>query len=351
MSIFRYLTILLAALLLASCHKPRPAATVSKTQTDTVFTDIVRLPMTPVKNQGRSAFCWIYAMLATIETEHLGAGDSVNLSADYVARMHLAEQTRRRYLSNGRKTITQRSMMPMLIHLIHRYGAEPESSYHARKGRVNYHIVARQLARIADTAHSLAEVQQRTDTLLNERIDFLPRFVFLYGAEYTPLEFAHSVCRRDEYVALTSFSHHPFGHPFVLEMLDNQEGDEFVNLPIDRLMQVITRSIAAGHPVCWEGDISEDGFSFEQGTATLHSEKPCTQAERQREFDRLRTTDDHCMALIGLAHDRQGRRYFVAKNSWGTRNPYGGLMYLSENYVRLKTVAVVVNSECWPTMP
>ena len=50
------------------------------------FTDEVRLSYTPVKNQGKSSLCWAYAMLATIETEHIMRGDSVNLSPAYVAR-------------------------------------------------------------------------------------------------------------------------------------------------------------------------------------------------------------------------------------------------------------------------
>ena len=95
----------------------------------------------------------------------------------------------------------------------------------------------------------------------------------------------------------------------------------------------------------WEGDITGPGFSFARGTAVQTGNKPCTQEQRQKEFETRRTTDDHCMALIGLAHDRHGRRYFIAKNSWGTDNPYGGMMYLAEEYVRMKTLAVVMRTE------
>lgn len=342
----RYLPIIIAAWLLVGC-KPSPAPSPSPARkAKGAFTDIVRLPMTPVKDQGSSSLCWAYAMLAVIESEHLAVGDSVNLSTDYVARQYLMEQTRRRYLSGGRHSIDHRGMMPMLIHLIHRYGAEPESTYHIKGGRTaNYHVLGRQLARIADTSRSLAEAERRADTLFDQRIGFLPRFVFLYGAEYTPLEFAHSVCRRHEYELLTSFTHHPFGERFALETPDNRMDDEFLNVPLDTLMHTMEHTLLHGHAVGWEGDISEEGFSFERGVATLPAEKPCTQAERQRAFETRKTTDDHCMALIGMARDAKGRRYFIAKNSWGTANPYGGLMYLSEDYVRLKTIAIVVGRE------
>ena len=110
------------------------------------------------------------------------------------------------------------------------------------------------------------------------------------------------------------------------------------------MMRRIERSLRSGHPVCWEGDVTEPGFSFERGVAELPDETPCTQQQRQKAFETRRTTDDHCMCLIGIAHDKKGRRYYIAKNSYGTNNPYGGLMYLSENYVRMKTVAVVVKN-------
>ena len=120
-------------------------------------------------------------------------------------------------------------------------------------------------------------------------------------------------------------------------------GDTFLNVPLDTLMAVVDRSLRNGHPVCWEGDISEDGFSFQKGLATL--EEDCDTTQRQREFETFQTTDDHCMALVGLARDNAGRRYYLAKNSWGTGNRFGGYMYLSEDYVRMKTICIVVHRD------
>ena len=119
--------------------------------------------------------------------------------------------------------------------------------------------------------------------------------------------------------------------------------DRFYNISIDKLMRTIIGALRHGHPVCWEGDISEPGFNFYSGIATLTDEDHTpTQQERQRAFEQFQTTDDHCMELCGLAHDRSGRLFFIAKNSWGTDNPYGGFMYLSYNYVRMKTIGVMM---------
>ena len=70
-----------------------------------------------------------------------------------------------------------------------------------------------------------------------------------------------------------------------------------------------------------------------------------TQQKRQLSFERFFTTDDHCMEIIGIARDKTGKHYFICKNSWGTDNPYKGLMYMSENYFRLKTIAVYLAKE------
>lgn len=269
-------------------------------------------------------------------------GDSVNLSVDYVARHLLAEQARQHFLSSGYGRITLRGTAPLLLRLISEYGVMPYDSYNAPS--LNYKALARRLQTMSETSHDLSQLSDRAQRLFDERIGYMPKNVYMLGAEYTPQQFAHSVYMLGEYTALTSFTHHPFDQTFAIEVPDNYSDELFYNVPVDVMMRRIERSLRAGHPVCWEGDVTEPGFSFERGVAELTDETPCTQQQRQKAFETRRTTDDHCMCLIGIAHDNKGRRYYIAKNSYGTKNPYGGLMYLSENYVRMKTVAVVVKN-------
>lgn len=333
--------IIIAAFLLASCtgfNIGRNTDGGKKRQ----FTNETLLGYTPVKHQGSSPLCWAYAMLATIETEHIQMGDSVNLSIDYVARHLLAEQARQHFLSGGYDRITLRGTAPLLLRLISEYGVMPYDSYNAQS--LNYKALARRLQTMSETSHDLSQLSTRAQRLFDERIGYMPKNVYMLGAEYTPQQFAHSVYMLGEYTALTSFTHHPFDQAFAIEVPDNYSDELFYNVPIDVMMRRIEMSLRAGHPVCWEGDVSERGFSFERGIAELPNDIPCTQLQRQKAFETRRTTDDHCMCLIGIAHDNKGRRYYIAKNSYGTKNPYGGLMYLSENYVRMKTVAVVVKN-------
>ena len=333
--------IIIAAFLLASCtdfNIGRNTDASKKRQ----FTNETLLGYTPVKHQGSSPLCWAYAMLATIETEHIQMGDSVNLSVDYVARHLLAEQARQHFLSSGYDRITLRGTAPLLLRLISEYGVMPYDAYNAPS--LNYKALARRLQTMSETSHDLSQLSDRAQRLFDERIGYMPKNVYMLGAEYTPQQFAHSVYMLGEYTALTSFTHHPFDQTFAIEVPDNYSDELFYNVPIDVMMRRIEMSLRAGHPVCWEGDVTEPGFSFERGIAELPDDIPCTQQQRQKAFETRRTTDDHCMCLIGIAHDNKGRRYYIAKNSYGTKNPYGGLMYLSENYVRMKTVAVVVKN-------
>lgn len=342
-------------ILLASCQE-RGAKPVRHARQ---FRTEVRLKTTPVKQQGMSQLCWVYGMLATIETNHLMQGDSVNLSPAYAARMFLRDRAVDSYLGGG-KEISTRGMMPMLTDIINRYGIVPYDSYPDQEN-ANVTVLARKVARAEGNASrrrlGFTAAAREADDLMDQGLGYLPRMVFMLGAQYTPVEFAHSVCLPDEYEAYTSFSHHAFYRKFRLEVPDNQLGSEFQNLPIDSLMRLIEGTIRSGRAVCWEGDISEPGFDWPNGRATLLSDRAShhrslsrpakdgiliTQQARQRAFERLLTTDDHCLELCGLAHDRQGRRFFLAKNSWGRTNRYGGYIYLSYNYVKMKTIAVCI---------
>lgn len=342
----RLFVIITISLLLIACERKE----VKKQATNPFKTEVL-LKYTPIKNQGNTSFCWAYAMLATIETERLMQGDSVHLSPFYAGRMLLEEQAQNYYLSQGRHKINTRGMSTALLYLIERYGMLAYDTYPDVEG-LSSTVLEREVMKRCDVTmtygKSLQALKTNIGDLLDDRLGFKPRFQFMGGAEYTVEEFGRSVCRKDDYVALTSFTHQPFGKTFVLECADNHYRDTYLNLPIDSMMTLIEKAIRQGHAVCWEGDISEAGFRFDKGIAVVKKhEKNITQEFRQQEYEALRTTDDHCMAIIGLARSRSGKKYFIVKNSWGTDNPFGGLMYMSYNYLKLKTLAVILPRVVW----
>lgn len=340
----KYAIIIITAMLMSCQHQEQsPVSTPS-------FTNEVMLRTTPVKNQGESALCWIYAMLATIETEHLMQGDSVNLSADFVVRHLLEEQSRRYYLSQCQQPISLDGMAPQLIRCIRRFGLVAFDSYHADE-QCNYEVIRRKLTQMGKHSvalrKGLSHYMHDVSNMLDETVRPLPRYQFMLGAEYTALEFAHSVCGAKEYVALTSIEDHPYGQPVMLDMGTGSTDDTFINTPVEKLQQFVVHALRSGHPVCWEGDISEPGFSFEKGIALYDHEPPSKQL-RQQQLDRFQTTDDHCMAIVGLARDATGKHYFICKNSWGDGNPYKGFIYMSFDYFYMKTIAIVMPQKAIP---
>jgi len=337
---------LLPLAFLSACSRPASEAARGKTP----YKVVSMIPTTPVKDQGRSPLCWDYAMLATMESEHLAKGDSVNLSANYVARMMLREKAREYYFSKGTMPISMRGMASMAIHYIEKYGAEPYDSYKDPEN-LNYNVLVRKTEKLAQASvargKGLDAFLENFEDTADDDLGALPgNSVFMLGAVYTPREFAHSVCAPGEYLFLTSFIHHPFYKPFVLEVPDNQMKDRFYNLPIGELMAHIRAAIVGGHPVCWEGDVTEKDFGKKMFVDTG---RKVTQEYRQRKFENLQTTDDHAMAIVGLV-EYKGKEYYKCKNSWGDEWGDKGYVYLSADYIALNTIAVFMNRDAYNCM-
>ena len=179
----RLFVIITISLLLTACHTRK-----TKQQPRTHFTTDVMLKITPVKNQGKSALCWAYAMLATIETEHLMRGDSVHLSVDYVTRSMFREQAQWYYLTQGSRKFTQRGMASGLLHLISSYGLLAYDTYH--EPLVNISVLERKLAHTCDMAIAQRagwmSTEQRISHILDQTLGYLPRAQFMFSAQYTP---------------------------------------------------------------------------------------------------------------------------------------------------------------------
>lgn len=311
---------------------------------DTAYTPVVLLPCTPVKQQGPSPLCWLYAMLATIETEHIVQGDSVHLSADYTARQYADSLGRVYYFTRQPQQMSLRGTAPMGYALLRQLGAMPYDSYHAG-GSVppSWRALSRRLMLAARESGTLAAYKTAAARIMDNALGHLPPHIYMLGAEYTPLDFAQSVCRQGEWRPVVSFAHHPYGAEVAPELADNRLGQACLNLPPHDMTALVTRSLAARHPVCWEGGLGS-GFDPEGGVADMPPGTACTPQARQRMWERRATTDDHCMALVGMVRRRRdGRLFFVAKNSWGRTGRYRGLVLLSDRYVMMKTVIAVVN--------
>jgi aminopeptidase C len=222
------------------------------------------------------------------------------------------------------------------------------------------------------------------DGIIDAYLGELPETFTYNGKEYTPKSFAESLgLNMDDYVSLTSYTHHPFYTAFPIEVEDNWRWYDSYNLPIDELMEVMDNAIETGYTIAWGSDVSEKGFTRNGiavapdieaiqtsgsdqarwvglSNAEKNSEiakminKPgvkeveVTQELRQKEYDNYQTTDDHGMQIFGIAKDQTGKKFYMVKNSWGTDSKYKGIWYASAPFVAYKTMNIVVHKDAIP---
>lgn len=313
------------------------------------FTDDILLPHTPVLNQGRTQTCWAYTMASLLESDILAKGsDTLRISVMYAVRKKYMNQFDAYYYSKGKEEIRGGSLGHSFLNVLEKGGMVPYELYVGRveKGKHHDHRkLLKELRRLAEEAvgeKNLPLYRRKAELMLDEYMGKVPEHFVYRGKEYTPHSFADSLKHyASGYVELTSFTHHPFYSWFVLEVPDNWEHSMFYNVPIDSLETYVDRTLRNGRTVAWDGDTSEDGFMARAGVA-LYPDSVVTQQDRQEGFEQFETTDDHMMHIIGMAHDEEGKSYYILKNSWGRIGPYKGLIYMSKEYFRAKTVSVVL---------
>ena len=343
------------------------------------FTDTKTVQTVPITNQYRSGTCWCFSTISFLEEEILRAGGpQVKLSEMWVVRNIYFEKAVKYVRLHGSLNFAVGGAAHDVTHAIEQYGIVPQEVY---KG-LNYGTELPEFGEIDEVlkAYVDAILKNKNGKLtpawqdgLNAILDayFGPRpETFTYeGKEYTPKSFAESLpIKMSDYIEFGSFTHHPFYKPFVIEVPDNWDHELLYNLPLDDMMAVIDNALNNGYTVCWDGDVSEQGYVFmPTGVAVLPAD-PRTdmqtiaasssiieeveyvdQAMRQAGFESFTTTDDHLEHITGIATDPAGTRYYITKNSWGERGPFGGYHYMSEKYVRAKTVSILVHKDAIPS--
>ncbi|MDH6357830.1 C1 family peptidase [Parabacteroides sp. PF5-9] len=356
------------------------------------FTEIVRQPVTPVKNQASTGTCWCFATVSFLESELVRKGKGeYDLSEMYLVRQKYMNQLQDNYIRRGKGNIGQGSLSHTAMNAFRQVGIVPEEVYtgiNYDSDRHSHGEMVRYLTAIADQAVELKKRSPQYDQLIDHLFDTylgkLPEKFVYKGKEYTPQSFTTSLgINPDDYVELTSFTHHPYYTSFEVEVPDNWEHEMMYNLPLDELMQTMDYALQNGHTVCWDGDVSEKGFSHVNGVAinpevnkvddygsdrarfeqmnvnqrleeVYKFERPypeitVTPEIRQAGFESFVTTDDHLMHVTGMVKDQNGTPYYITKNSWGTaRNAFGGYLNMSESFVRAKTIFIMVHKDAIP---
>lgn len=344
------------------------------------FTEIKRLPATAVKSQDQTGTCWAFSTASFLESEamRLGKGES-NLSEMFVVR-HIYRQKCENYVRRqGTAQFGEGGLAHDLLNVAKQYGVAPESAYPGRKNTsepYNHSQLEKNLKTLCDEFVALGKKGKlpekwltKVDSVLDAQFGQVPLQFEVGGTIFTPVSYRDYLgINPDDYVHITSFSHHPFYEKFVLEVPDNWANGLFYNLPISELMRCLNFSLQQGYTVEWDADVSNMGFSSGNGIAIVpekdwkdrnvaerenafkvwEPEKNVTQEYRQQLFDNQVTTDDHLMHIVGRLDEAHGGDFYVVKNSWGEISDLKGYVNVSDSYMRLNTISFTMHKNALP---
>lgn len=359
------------------------------------FTIVKELPCTPVKDQYRSGTCWSFSGLGFLEAEMLRLGKpTVDLSEMFVVYHCYSDKAVKYVRLHGSLNFGAGGAFHDVTNVIKEYGIVPEEVYTGLNYGEEKHVHGELDRLLNDQAKAVVDNPNKKltsawhdamDATLDTYLGKLPEKFIYQGKEYTPKGFAQDFVglNMDDYVEITSYTHHPFYSKFIIEVPDNWAWDEVYNVPLNELDEIIENSINTGYTVAWAADVSEKGFATSQkGVAVIPvvdkanmtdaeitkwekqtekernedlyklnkpgKEKVITQEMRQIDFDNYQTTDDHGMLIVGTAKDQNGTSYYKVKNSWGNYNDYNGFFYASKPYVEYKTMSIMVHKDAIP---
>jgi bleomycin hydrolase len=345
------------------------------------FSVVKKIGTTDVKNQYKSGTCWVYSTNSFFESELLRMGKGQNdLSEMFVVRAGYLDRAENYIRRQGATAFGQGAETHDVLNLVRKYGIVPQSAYTgfpAGQDKPVHGEMEAVLKSILEAVNKnpdgkLSPLWKKAYAgALDGYMGTPPETFTVAGKQYTAQTYFQSLgINLDDYVVLTSFSHHPFYKPFVLEVSDNWSNGNFYNLPLDEFCQVAENAVTKGYSVAWASDVSEKTFSAKEGLALMPAkgwedlstgerdslwkmpakEKLVTQEERQAAFDEMSTTDDHGMHIVGMVADQNGTKYYTVKNSWGTtvKKDMGGYLYVSQPYFRYKTMSIMVHKDAIP---
>ena len=375
---------------------------------DYQFTVVKENPITSIKNQNRSGTCWVYSALGFVESEVIrinGITDKTqypDFSEMYVVGKSYFERGVKYVRMDGCLGFSAGSEADDVLHVIKDYGLVPQSAMSGMNYGTELPVQGEMDAVLKGFIDAACKNPNRKLTtawkrafqgILDAYLGESPEKFTVDGKEYTPASYRDAMkFNPDDYVTLTSFTHHPFYTKFAIEVCDNWRGDEAYNVPIDEFMSVLEEAVMNGYTVAWGSDVSEPGFTRNGLAVLVNTEvkqtsgsdqerwvgpaapeaKPAaksskkdakkevkpevkepvefvvTQASRQEEFDNKLTTDDHGMQIFGIAKDQNGKKYFMVKNSWGESGQYKGIWYATEAFVKGKSLDFMVHKDALP---
>ncbi len=338
------------------------------------FEVIINNEATSVKNQGRSGTCWSYSGNSFLESEVLReTGKSVDISEMYVVRKVYEVKGKKYVRMHGNLNFGQGGALHDPVDVLRDFGAVPLNVYQGLLPgqKVNNHgefeavlkgildaVLKNKNGKIT-TAWKKAYTSAIDAYLGDDVKDFTYN-----GKKYTPKSFAKNVLKinPNNYVEFTSMNDKPYYKKIFVDVPDNWSNGLSYNVELDDMTAIVDKALKDGYTVAWATDVSEKGFNIKNGVAIVpaidykdmtaeeranmfdgpKTEKIITPELRQQAYDNWTTTDDHGMHITGLAKDKKGNKYYIVKNSWGTKYN-NGYLYVSKAFFKYKTTSFLLN--------
>ena len=343
--------LLLATTVSAQEHLQKKALT---SDVNKVFRVVKENPITSVKDQHRSGTCWAYATLGYFESEILRkTGKTYDLCEMFAVNKDYTDCATHYVRMHGYSQSSEGGSCDDVLEVMRHYGICPEEAM-PRPGSLvgdtlaNFKVFFPELEKTVRSIvrqgakEPLPHWQDSVQAVIDKYVGRCPETFVYEGKTYTPKTFAASLgLDLDDYVSLTSYTHHPFNQCFVIEAPYKWRLKPSYNIPIEQLMEVLDKALDAGYTVAWGGDVT--GNFTRTGLAMLPDSIVPTQALRQEQWDDWRMTYDHVMVIYGKAVDEQGKPYYMVKNSWGKSGQYKGIWYMSRDYIMLNTTYLFLN--------
>ena len=357
------------------------------------FTTIKANPVTPVKDQNQTGTCWCFAGISFLESEAIkkGAPADIDLSEMFVVSKSYTGRAIKFVQLDKNLHFGPGADFGDVLTVVKEYGLVPNSVMPGLNYGETGHVHGELTGVLRGYVNAVADNPNRKlstawvrglNSVIASYLGEIPQKFTVDGKEFTPKTYAESLnLNPDDYIAFTSFTHHPFYRKFALEVPDNWRFTQYYNIPLEEMMEIMDYAIENGYTVGWTSDMSEKswgenglaivpdvqanreagsdearwiGATKEEQNAMLYNlnapgkEKVITQQMRQEAYDNKETTDDHAMHMYGIAKDQNGTKYYMIKNSWGEFGDYKGHNYISEAYVKYKTMNILVNKAAVP---
>ena len=319
-------------MLLTACHKNG-----KETWPEYSFKDSLVVRHTAIRDQGAWPAGWIYSTLGMVESDRIKVGDSINLSGTYLIRRHVEELLLNPYGEVKTEKHT------------HQFKGTPYSCIHImnKAGIVTYACYRQKLA-VSKNEFFKKINSGNVQVMLDTSFAYVPYDIGLYGAVYTPVDLARSLYMEDSYEGFISDTDVKKGEER-MALPGDLRMESYINVSQDDMINIIDKTLHGGYSLVWMGDTTETTYSSAHGFAYWPGNVPTNAEEREIQLHNGLTRPDHCMQIVGIACGMlrnlssifgKSERFFVCRDSHGLRGPYAGLVYLSEDYIRMKTVAI-----------